>query len=426
MMSSRPLRVGMITQWFDPEGGSAAVPGIVARSLQKQGIHVEVLTGFPNYPIGRIFPGYRQRLHLRETLDGILVHRTPVIPNHGSRPLQRSLFYMSFASSSGALGLPRLRNLDVLLVYSTPVTVGLGPTLQRYFSSTPIVTFIQDLWPDTLTSVGITGHGLATSAVNSVASSVSNWIYRRSDSLAVISPGMKHRLIQRGHPEGKIHVVTNWLPEVAVDTPNTDDNSSQLSRRTVQKAIFTYAGNLGEAQGVRVVLEAAHLLKDRNDIQFQIVGSGVLESELKATAQKLRLSNVSFLGRRPNSEIPSLIAASDAQLITLADSDLFAITIPSKVQYSLAFGRPIIAAVRGDVERLLSDSGAALCGEPGNVDQLVENIRKFVLLSDARRKAMGDSGRKFFDQKFSEQIGSQVLVKLLEQTAKGKSRKSPA
>ena len=422
MTSSGPLRVGMITQWFDPEGGSAAVPGIVARSLQKQGIHVEVLTGFPNYPNGKIFPGYRQRLHSTEMIDGISVHRTPVIPNHGSRPLRRALSYVSFASSSSALGLPRLRNLDVLLVYSTPVTVGLGPTFQRYFSKTPIVTFIQDLWPDTLTSVGITGDGRANSSVASFAALVSNWIYRRSDSLAVISPGMKHRLVQRGHPAGKIHVIPNWLPEEAVAAPNSNDNSSRPRNEVDKRFVLTYAGNLGEAQGVRVILEAAYLLKDRDDIHFQIVGAGLLEAELKSRARQLRLVNITFLGRRPNADIPPLIANSDAQLITLSDTDLFAITTPSKVQYSLAFGRPIIAAVRGDAERVLSDSGAALCGEPENAEQMVRNIKKLVSQSGECLQMMGASGRRFFEQHFNEDVGSRLLVDQLRQTAEGSSQ----
>ena len=422
MKGSRTLRVGMVTQWFDPEGGSAAVPGIVARSLRRQGMHVEVLTGFPNYPEGKIYPGYRQRLYSTEDIDGIVVHRTPLVPNHGSRSLQRALSYLSFAGSAGILGLPRFHNLDVLLVYSTPVTVGVGPTIQRYFSHTPFVTFIQDLWPDTLTSVGITGGGRASSAAKCLASSVSNWMYRKSDSLAVISPGMKDRLIQRGHAADKIHVVPNWLPEDAVRPPFVDDDPSRSPEKGNKKIILTYAGNLGEAQGVRVILEAANLLKDRGDIHFQIVGSGFLEKELKSMAQRLLLSNVSFLGRRPNSDIPSLIATSDAQLVTLANSDLFSITTPSKVQYSLAFGRPIIAAVRGDAERVLSKSGAALCGEPENPEQMVENIDKLASLSPAGRQMMGTAGRRFFDQEFSEDVGSQRLMHLLEKAARVKSR----
>lgn len=422
MTFSRPLRVGMITQWFDPEGGSAVVPGIIARSLQKQEIHVEVLTGFPNYPEGRIFPGYRQRLHSKEVIDGIPVHRTPLIPNHGSHPLRRGLSYTSFASSSSALGLPRLHDLDVFLVYSTPVTVGLGPTFQRYFSKVPIVTLIQDLWPDTLTSVGITGNGRASSAVTSLAGLVSNWIYRRSDSLAVISPGMKHRLIQRGHPEGKIHVVPNWLPDEAVAPLNSDENSLRPKNPGSRRLVLTYAGNLGEAQGVRVILEAANMLKEREDIRFQIVGAGFLETELRSEVQQFGLSNVSFLGRRPNADIPTLISRSDAQLITLSDSELFAITTPSKVQYSLAFGRPIIAAVRGDAERVLSNSGAALCGEPEDAVQLVRNIEKFASLSSQSRQIMGASGRKFFEQEFNEDVGTRRLVDLLHRTVKDSFR----
>lgn len=418
-----PLRIGMISQWFDPEGGSAVVPGVVARSLARCGMNVQVLTGFPNYPTGTILPGYRQRMYHREMISGITVHRVPLYPNHGSRPVGRIVSYGSFAASSTAFGLVRLGKVDAYLVYSTPVTVGLGPVLLSYLRGAPIVTFIQDLWPETMLDSGLLREG-KPGLTASLAGSVSDWLYRRSSALAVISPRMESTLTARGIPEQKIHYVPNWLSQELMPRESEaqfvaetgtlsrlEEHPSEAERKPFR---IVYAGNLGEAQSVETILDAARLLQGRRTIEFVIVGSGVLEERMRRRIQMEGIFNVQMLGRRPNDEIPQLVRDCDAQIVSLAPRRLFEMTIPSKLQFSLALGRPILAAVAGDAAEVARASESAIVVEPGSPEAMAAGIEQLIDLGDAARARMGNAGLDFYATHFSEKVGSERLATILE------------
>lgn len=408
----RRPRIGMVTQWFDPEGGSAAVAGVVARSLVRRGMDVDVLTGFPNYPDGEIYAGYRQRAYQREVMNGVTVHRVPLYPSHGPRAAGRIASYLSFGASSTVLGLPHLRGVDAFLVYSTPVTVGIGPSLLGLFGSRPVVTLVQDLWPETMTDSGILRGERSKGITNRLALAGSDWLYRRSDAIAVISPSMGKALVQRGMDPSRVHVVPNWLDDGATEMQSSADIDVLLPGGGDVFRIV-YAGNLGESQSVRTIIEAAAILRHRPDIEFVIVGSGVLDRYLRATATTQGLTNVRFLGRRPNAEIPGIVSRCDAQLVTLADRRLFQMTTPSKIQYSLAFGRPIVAAVSGDPETVIRDSGAGFVTAPEDAADLAQSIAAMADLDPADRQRMGSAGRRFFDQAFSERVGGDRLHALL-------------
>lgn len=420
------IKLGMISQWYDPEGGSAVVAGVVARSLARRGMDVQVLTGFPNYPTGRTLPGYRQRMYYREELSGVTVHRVPLYPNHGSSSAGRIASYSSFAASSSALGIARLGKVDAYLVYSTPVTVGMGPTLLSYLRGAPIVTFIQDLWPETMLDSGFLA-GEKPGVVSALASTVSDWLYRRSSAIAVISPSMKSALMARGIPENRIHFVPNWLSEEVVPAEigselvsgaHTGSQGTEADSGVTRNLFrIIYAGNLGEAQSVDTILDAAVLLRGRHPIEFVIVGSGVLEERMRIRVRVEGLTNVRMLGRRSNEEIPQLVRDSDAQIVSLAPRPLFAMTIPSKLQFSLALGRPILAAVSGDAARIAHESGASIIVEPGSAEELAAGIEKLIKLGPGARAGMGQAGLDYFAARFSESVGVERLASVIETAA---------
>ena len=405
-------RVGIVSQYYDPEGGSAVVPGFIARALMNRGMQVEVLTGFPNYPAGRIFSGYRQRPYMREVLEGVVVHRVPLYPNHSMKTLPRVASYASFAAAS-TLGLHHLRHCDAILVHSTPVTAGTGPAIRRVVGNKPVITMIQDLWPETLLHSGFARQSLSWRVTKSLAKSVSEAIYRRSDALAVISPGMVDALVNRGIPRERIHLIHNWVPAKFLTPRDREPVPTDQSPPRGQIRVI-YAGNLGEPQAVRTILEAALILKARKDIEFVFVGSGVLEQELKDQAHRQNLSHVSFLGAKTVSEVATLVSQSDVQLVTLAPSKVFEMTIPSKLQFSLGFGKAIVAAVSGDPAAVAMDSGAAIVCVPGSGAELAKAISRAAALSHEERALMGSSGRNYFDENFSEKVGGDALARLLQ------------
>ena len=144
------MRIGILSQWYEPESGGASIPGVLARGLSRRGHDVRVLTGFPNYPTGRIYPGYRQRARHQEVSGGVTVTRVPLLPNHDSSTAKRAANYGSFAVSASSLGLSEMRKLDALWVYNSPATISLPMWLLRYGAGVPVVLHNMDMWPDSV------------------------------------------------------------------------------------------------------------------------------------------------------------------------------------------------------------------------------------------------------------------------------------
>jgi colanic acid biosynthesis glycosyl transferase WcaI len=396
------MRLGVISQWYDPEEGSAGVAGAICRSLVALGHEVHVLTGFPNYPHGRVYPGYRVRPYQYEHRAGVHVHRLPLVPNHDRSALRRAVNYLSFAASV-SLRPDLLSSVQAWLVYSTPATVAVPAMLARGLLRRPYVLFIQDLWPDTVTESGFLGQGRMVRVVTPMLSRFCHASYRRATSIAVTSPGMAEILVSRGVPAPKLSVVHNWVDE-------------QVFRPRPPRAARTgfevmYAGNLGELQGLDTALEAAAGLTDLPDVRLVFVGTGVAEGRLRRAAA--RLGNVAFLGPQSLERTAALMSESDVQLVSLMDLPLFRATLPSKLQAALATGRPVIGAVAGDAAALIERSGSGLVTPPGDAEALAAAIRKVYAMSADARGALGLAGRQYYVDNLSRSVGSAILTGLL-------------
>ncbi|MFC1543950.1 glycosyltransferase family 4 protein [Gemmatimonadota bacterium] len=381
------MKIVILTQWYPPE--PAALQRELAETLQASGHEITVLTGFPNYPSGKIYPEYRLRPFQREMLDGIRVVRVPLYPEHSRSGLRRALNYLSFAFSCALLGPFLLKRPDTLFVYHPPLTVGFPAFVLSRLWRVPFVYQIQDIWPETLKATGMLKNGRILYVVGRFA----EWVYRKADAICVISPGFKKNLMDKGVPKEKIHVISNW-----VDTgffsrrePNQDFmNDLGLSGRF----IVMYAGNIGEAQGLEVVLDAADLLRDMTSLQFVLVGDGTALPGLEREARSRGLANVRFLGRFPPDRMPCLYSLADVLFIHLKDEDLFRITIPHKTLAYMSVGRPILAAVVGDAADVVLEAGAGLTCSPGDPRALAETVRRFRAMSASERLAMGRRGEK--------------------------------
>src|SRR5690606_7206841 len=215
---------------------------------------------------------------------------------------------------------------SVIYAYHPPLTVGISAAIIRFFRRAPMVYDIQDMWPDTLRATGM----LSNERVLRGISRACDWVYKKADQLVVLSPGFKRLLIERGVPESKIEVIYNWCAEYSMPT-SEDCNSipTKLNDRNSFQILF--AGNIGKAQALDAVLEAASLLQERAiPIHFTFLGSGLEEACLKDIAMDRSLSNVTFLQSVPMSQVGNYLAAADALLVHLRKDPLFSITIPSK------------------------------------------------------------------------------------------------
>lgn len=400
------MRILMLTQWFQPEPQFKGLP--LAKALTDLGHEVEVLTGFPNYPGGKVYPGYRIRLRHREKMEGVCVTRAALYPSHDRSAFRRILNYASFALSSALLAFT-LRRPDVVYVYCPPMTAAAGAVALRLFRRVPYVVDIQDLWPDTLASTGMVNSRLLMGLVGVW----SNLAMRFATRLIVLSPGFKLRLEERkiGTP---IQVIPNWAP------PEIVEQAKELPRARARDGDFNilFAGNMGKAQALDIVIRAAERLKhEASHIRFTLVGGGVELDHLRHASELARVDNITFLPQRPVKQMGAVFADADALLVHLRDDPLFGITIPSKTQAYLAMGRPILMGVRGDAAALVDAAGAGITFAPEDADALAAAAKRLAAMTQQERDAMGRRGAAFYREHLSFNKGVEALESALVQAA---------
>jgi colanic acid biosynthesis glycosyl transferase WcaI len=410
----------MVTQWYDPEGGAAMTFGVIARALHGLGHEVDVLTGFPNYPAGKLHPDYRIQPYLRETRDGVTVHRAPLFVSHDANRMRRAANYAWFGLSSTVLSLKALGRSDaVLVVLSPPFAAFPALTLKR-LRGIPFGVQIQDLWPQSVTAGGRLSPGRADKAEWGIHA-LCDRIYRRASFITVTSPGMAKVIGNRGVPKSKITFVSNWASEersYPLSAPATTPDLGPRRPFTVM-----YAGAMGEVQGLKVVLDAAELLRDNDRVGFLFVGGGVAKAGLQDAVQRRRLTHVTFAPPQPAERMADVLSQGDVQLISLRDLPVFSHTLPSKLPATLAAGRPIVAAVGGDAAEVVKAANAGEVVMPGSGDQLAGAVLRASRADPAMLSRWGQSGRRYYEEKLSEKVGVAKLACLLREAAGRGSRR---
>ena len=391
------MHILILSQFYFPEPDPKM--HILGSVLVKRGHKVTVLTGFPNYPQGKIYPGYRQRPFQIEEIGGVKVMRLPLYPDRSRSVVRRSLNYLSFPASASILGPLLCGKLDVMLVYHPPITLGIPAWIISLLHQIPFVFEIQDMWPETLPATGMVSSPLI---LNTLAK-LGMFTYSRASAITVISPGFKRNLIAKGVPKNKIHVIYNWAYEGNYSLEKPDIGFAKkwgMNRRFN----VLYAGNMGPAQGLHNVIEAASMLTDLKDFQFVLIGSGIDRPSLEEIVRKRNLSNGRFLPRQPMEMMPYFYALADAVMVHLTDDPLFEITIPGKTQSCLASGRPVIVSVNGDAAELVLEANAGIAVKAMDPADLANAVRKLYKMSPAEREAMGSAGRRYYLQNLSPEV----------------------
>lgn len=411
------MRFGLLTQWYDPEPGPAALPGVLARGLHERGHDVRVLTGFPNYPTGKLAPGYKMRLRQQEQLAGVDVHRVALYPDHSSSSMRRLANYASFGAAATVLGLGALRGLDALWVNYSPITVAWPMLAAKLAFGVPSVVHVLDLWPDTVLAGGFATNGRLYRAASSPLTAWCGSMYDAATAVAYISPGVGDVLHERGVPRDKLHFVPMWADE-QVFRPSDVHLRHELGLSEDQ-IVLLYAGALGGAQGLGSLLRACAQIRDPRFVAL-IAGSGTAEGSLRSEADDLGLTNVRFLGRFPQDQMTELMATADVSYVSLSSHPLSAVTMPSKTQAALAAGRPMVVAADGDVVRVIDDGGVGFTAAAGDVDDIAQALEQACDLGRAGLAQLGERARDLYDRQFSARSGvDQIEGLLLEAIAKG-------
>lgn len=385
------MRVLIVSQYFWPE--NFRINELVS-SLSKKHIEVEVLTGKPNYPRGKIFDGYRAWGCQQEIHQGITVNRIPLLAR-GRGGGRLALNYFSFVLS-GMLFAPwmlRKKKFDVIFIYApSPILQAIPAIFIGWLKGCPVVLWVQDLWPESLSA---TGHVRNVAVLKLVERAV-RYIYRHVDLLLVTSIAFEKP-----------------VRDLASDTPvvyypnSVDDAFATQSSIEIPEVkgldggfVVMFAGNIGSAQAVGVIVDAACLLKEYTDIRFVILGDGSSREWMLNEIRLRKLINIYLPGRFPVETMPGFMQKASVLLVTLADRPIFALTVPNKVQAYMAAGRPIIACLNGEGARLVDDAKAGVSVQAEDPRGLADAILQLYELPPDELERMGGNGRKYYRKHF--------------------------
>lgn len=410
------MRVLIVSQYFWPEEFPI---NEVAGTLAEKGVAVEVLTGQPNYPRGEAFPGYRAWACRRETYRGIPINRIPLL-TRGQKAWRLAGNYLSFALS-GLLVAPwmlRGKKYDVIFVYApSPILQAIPAIFLGWLKDCPVVLWVQDLWPESLAATGYVRNRRILGLVERMV----RYIYRHVDLLLVQSEGFiapvealasctEVRYYPNSVDAGFSGPAISAVPEVA---------------GLGQGFSVMFAGNIGSAQAVEVIVEAATLLKGHaTDIHFVVLGEGSRREWMLREAERRGLTNLHLPGRFPVETMPGLMRKASALLVTLADREIFRATIPSKVQAYLAAGRPILACLNGEGAKLVDAAGAGLTIPAEDAPGLAAAILQLYRMAPREREVMGLRGRAYCQQHFAHEILIEQLSEHLRSVCGHKEKKA--
>jgi glycosyltransferase involved in cell wall biosynthesis len=405
------MRILFLTHYFTPEVNAPASRTFEhAREWVRAGHDVTVLTCAPNHPGGKLYPGYRNRLFQRETIDGINVVRvwTFLAANEGHvRRIANYLSYMIGAS----LALPRLPRAVVVISTSPQFFCGLTGLIARAVHRAPWILEIRDIWPESIVTVGAMRQGLVTRGLE--------WLerlaYKQADRIVAVTDSFVSHIVERCGDAAKIAVIKNAV-DLSLFNHSVEASVAKRALGLEGKFVAAYVGTHGMAHGLDTILDAARLMAGEPHIHFLMVGDGAERARLVERAKSMRLVNVSIVGQRPKADMPFVWAATDASLILLKRQEMFKKVLPSKMFEAMAMGCPIILGVEGEAKELLDVAGAGIGITPESADELAACLRK--LASDnALCSRYGEQGTVYVRQNFDRAKQAARYLDLIVATA---------
>jgi putative colanic acid biosynthesis glycosyltransferase WcaI len=361
------LRILILAHYYPPEmGGATARLHGLARWLKAFGHEVTVVTGMPNYPSGIVAPPYRGKLTFHEVLGDVRIVRTWVFASSHRHSVLRLANYLSFVLSAVVSSVALWQRFDVVLASSPPLFIGLAGWFLARLWGIRWVFDLRDLWPDVAVEAGeFAPHSLLARGGYGLA----HFLSARADHLTPATQKKRQRLIEAGVPDSTITVVSNGidLEDLLADKPKGE------GRRADQFTVI-YAGLIGIAQGVELVVEAADKLREQPHIQFLIAGDGVRRADLVEAIAQRQLHTVTFMGYLARDVIPQLLRSADVAWVPLV-SDQLVDAVPSKLLEAWGCGLPVILSAGGEAARLVEESGGGMAIPAGHADRLAEAIQ---------------------------------------------------
>ncbi|MDI6688248.1 MAG: glycosyltransferase family 4 protein [Desulfobacterales bacterium] len=406
------MNILIISQYFWPENFRI---NDLALGLVERGNKVTVLTGIPNYPDGRFFPGYGIFKRSREEYRGVRIVRIPVVPRGRGSALRLIINYISFTVNA-CLMAPFLffSKFDIIFFSLSPLTEGIPALVMKKIKKLPIIFWVQDLWPESLSATGVVTSSLFLKVIGNMV----RFLYLRCDRILVQSRAFIPVIEKRGGDAKRISYFPNSAEELYLPVYVEPDAPE---RKNIPGGFCVmFAGNIGAAQDFETILSAAEQLKEYDDIHWVIIGDGRLRSWVEAQIDERGLTKTfHLLGRHPVELMPRFFSLADIMLVTLKKEYIFSLTVPSKVQSYLACAKPIIAAIDGEVAMIVEESGAGIACPAENPQALAEAVLKTYHMPKADLQEMGLRGRSYFEQHFERTVLIDRLNEWIKELKKG-------
>ena len=408
------MKILIVSQYFWPE--SFRINDVV-KTLTEKGHAVDVLTGKPNYPDGEIFSSYSIWSTSKEVWNNSTIYRIPLIPRGKKSVLRLVANYFSFVIFGILLGPWLLRNkrYDVVFVYGvSPILMSIPAIFIAYFKKCPKVIWVQDLWPESLEATGYVKNNRILWMVGKLVS----WIYNHVDLLLVQSKAFIKPVSLMSS-----NIPVRYYPN-SVDTSFSKPANNSVPESSVLDNGFSvlFAGNVGTAQAVETIVEAAYILKDNQDINFIILGSGSRLEWMKEQVKQRQLKNLHLLGRFPVEMMPVFMQKASALLVSLTDQPIFTLTVPNKVQAYMASGKPILACLNGEGARVVTEAKAGLAIPAEDAQGLADAILQLYKMSEKERNKLGENARSYYKIHYDHEKLVDQLIEHFEDAAESYKR----
>lgn len=388
------MKILVVTQYFWPENFRI---NDLCLELKKRGHEITVLTGIPNYPEGIIDKNYLKNPNDFQNFGGVQIIRVPLIPR-GKKKLTLIFNYLSFMFTCSTIGLAKVWKYEYDLVFIcqlSPATVAIPGLIISRVKLVPSVMWILDLWPDSLHAVGI----VYNNRILKYLQSAMNFVYRKCDVLLVQSRSFKSKIDDQIKFKNKVTYIPTW----AEDNFSRENKMINNEKGNADFCVL-FAGNIGKAQDVYCIINAANELKEYPGIKFKIIGDGREAKGVKKAIAQLGLERkVEMMGRYPLEAMPAQYSQADAMLLTLEAKEIYSMTIPGKLQSYLASGKPIIGAINGEARRVIEESNSGFCVPAEDYVALANRILQMSTLSKEALDELGANGRRFYEEEFSRE-----------------------
>lgn len=387
----------VISQYFFPEQFRI---NDICEEWVKRGYKVTVVTGIPNYPQGKFYDGFGVFKQNKQTYRGIEIIRLPIVPR-GNNSLMLALNYASFVASGFFWQLfTNLKPDNVFIFEVSPMTQALPGVWLSKRRNIPCYIYVQDLWPENVEIIT----GIKNKTIINAIGKMVDYIYKNSTGIFTTSRSFVEAIISRGVEQEKV----NYWPQYAEDfyVPVEKQDSEEIPN--VDNLNITFTGNIGQAQGLDILVEAAKLLKEDyqvDNVTFNIVGDGRYKEKLKQNITDNEVTDMfHFVGKQNPEKIPDILASSDVAFLSLIKDPLFSKTIPAKLQSYMACGKPILAAADGETSTIILESECGICVPSGDAYALAQGILEYLEMPSEKIAGIGTKARSYYDNNFNKSL----------------------